>query len=106
MTWPFGGLPLGGVFLGQAVGPLVQLARLGGPLLLTAGVYAGGVVVATLAAWWWAHRRRLPGPGLVGSAVVAVGLVALTVVGAVAPDGGAPVRSLRVALVQGGASAG
>ena len=27
MTWPFGGLPLGGVFLGQAGGPLVQLAR-------------------------------------------------------------------------------
>ncbi len=106
MTWPFGGLPLGGVFLGQADGPLVQLARLGGPLLLTAGVYAGGVVVATLAAWWWARRRRLPGPGLVGSAVVAAGLVALTVVGAVAPDGGAPVRSLRVALVQGGGRRG
>ena len=47
MTWPFGGLPLGGVFLGQARGPLVQLARLGGPLLITAGVWAGGVVVAT-----------------------------------------------------------
>jgi apolipoprotein N-acyltransferase len=31
MTWPFGGLPLGGVFLGQADGPLLQLARLGGP---------------------------------------------------------------------------
>ena len=26
MSWPFGGLPLGGVFLGQAGGPLVQLA--------------------------------------------------------------------------------
>ena len=37
MTWPFGGLPLGGVFLGQAHGPLVELARLGGPLLITAG---------------------------------------------------------------------
>ena len=48
MTWPFGGLPLGGVFLGQADGPLVELARLGGPLLITAGVWAGGVAVATL----------------------------------------------------------
>ena len=47
MTWPFGGLPLGGVFLGQAHGPLVQLARLGGPLLITAGVWAAGVAVAT-----------------------------------------------------------
>jgi apolipoprotein N-acyltransferase len=49
MTWPFGGLPLGGVFLGQARGPLVELARLGGPLLITAGVWAGGVALATLA---------------------------------------------------------
>ena len=48
MTWPFGGLPLGGVFLGQADGPLLQLARIGGPLLLTAGVWAGGVGLATL----------------------------------------------------------
>ena len=48
MTWPFGGLPLGGVFLGQANGPLLQLARIGGPLLLTAGVWAGGVGLATL----------------------------------------------------------
>ena len=43
MTWPFGGLPLGGVFLGQARSPLIELARLGGPLLITAGVWAGGV---------------------------------------------------------------
>ena len=35
-------LPLGGVFLGQADGPLLELARIGGPLLLTAGVWAGG----------------------------------------------------------------
>ena len=42
MTWPFGGLPLGGVFLGQARAPLLELARLGGPLLITAGVWAGG----------------------------------------------------------------
>ncbi len=46
MTWPFGGLPIGGVFLGQAGGPLVGLARLGGPLLLTLAVYVGGVGLA------------------------------------------------------------
>ena len=31
MAWPFGGLPVGGVFLGQAGGPLLAAARLGGP---------------------------------------------------------------------------
>ena len=106
MTWPFGGLPLGGVFLGQAHGPLVQLARLGGPLLITAGVWAAGVAVATLASWWWARRRGSSGPSLVGVAVVTGGIVALAVAGALAPDGGTPVRTLRVALVQGGGQRG
>ncbi len=49
MTWPFGGLPIGGVFLGQADGPLLGVARLGGPLGLTAAVYVGGVGLAALA---------------------------------------------------------
>jgi apolipoprotein N-acyltransferase len=106
MTWPFGGLPLGGVFLGQARSPLVEVARLGGPLLITAGVWAGGVAAATLAAWAWARRRRVPGPGPLAAGVVVGGLVALIIVGAVAPDGGAPLRTLPVALVQGGGRRG
>ena len=48
MAWPFGGLPLGGVFLGQADGPVLGVARLGGPLALTAAVYVGGVGVGAL----------------------------------------------------------
>ena len=106
MTWPFGGLPLGGVFLGQADGPLVELARLGGPLLITAGVWASGVAVATFVTWLRAARRRGARPAALGAAVVAGGIVALTVAGALAPDGGGAVRSLRVALVQGGGQRG
>jgi apolipoprotein N-acyltransferase len=49
MTWPFGGLPIGGVFLGQASGPLLGAARLGGPLLLTALVWLGGAGLGELA---------------------------------------------------------
>ncbi len=49
MRWPFGGLPIGGVFLGQADGPLLGVARLGGPLGLTIVVYLGGVAVAAVA---------------------------------------------------------
>ncbi len=48
-TWPFGGLPIGGVFLGQAGGPLLGVARLGGPLGLTLAVYIGGVSCGVLA---------------------------------------------------------
>ena len=98
MTWPFGGLPLGGVFLGQADGPLLPLARLGGPLLLTAAVWAGGVGVATFVSGM--DRVRVRG------AIVLVGLAVLVLVGAAAPDGGPPVRSISVALVQGGGRRG
>ena len=31
-SWPFGGLPIGGIFLGQAGGPVLGVARVGGPL--------------------------------------------------------------------------
>jgi apolipoprotein N-acyltransferase len=107
MTWPFGGLPLGGVFLGQSNGPLVELARLGGPMLITAGVWGGGVVVSTAVTTGLGVRRHSPvgRTALAGSAMLA-GLVALIVAGALAPDGGAPVGSLRVALVQGGGARG
>jgi apolipoprotein N-acyltransferase len=106
IAWPFGGLPLGGVFLGQAGGPLVQLARLGGPLLVTAGVWAGGVAAATIVTWIVAHRSGTDAPAVAGALVLAAGLAALTVVGAVAPDGGPPVGTVRVALVQGGGQRG
>ena len=48
MRWPFGGLPIGGVFLGQADGPVLGVARLGGPLGLTIAVYLGGAGLAAL----------------------------------------------------------
>jgi apolipoprotein N-acyltransferase len=106
MTWPFGGLPLGGVFLGQARGPLVELARLGGPLLITASVWAGGVALATFGAALWAQRHRVGKPSVTGAAVITIGIVALAVSGTVAPDGGAPLRTLSAALVQGGGQRG
>ena len=106
MTWPFGGLPLGGVFLGQAGGPLVQLARLGGPLLITAGVWAGGVAAATIVSWLRARRSATDAPAVVGTVVIAAGVAALSLAGAVVPDGGSPVGTVRVALVQGGGQRG
>jgi len=106
VAWPFGGLPLGGVFLGQADGPLLQLARLGGPLLITAGVWAGGVALATLVRWLGAQRLRSTAPAMVGALVIGAGVITLAVVGAVVPDGGDPVGTVKVALVQGGGPRG
>jgi apolipoprotein N-acyltransferase len=98
MTWPIGGLPLGGVFLGQAGGPLLPLARIGGPLLLTAGVWAAGVGLATFVSGMDRVRAR--------GGLVLVGLVLLVVIAALSPSGGRPVHSLKVALVQGGGRRG
>jgi apolipoprotein N-acyltransferase len=60
-AWPFGGLPLGGVFLGQAGGPLLGVARLAGPLGLTAVVFLGGAacgaLIEGLARTWRDHGR-------------------------------------------------
>jgi apolipoprotein N-acyltransferase len=120
MTWPFGGLPLGGVFLGQADGPLLALARIGGPLLLTAGVWAGGAGLATLVTGLsdarddtredWRHGtrsgRRSGTAVVVRGAAILVGLGLVIVLGALAPDGGPAVRSVTVAAVQGGGRRG
>ena len=126
MTWPFGGLPIGGVFLGQADGPVLGVARLGGPLALTLAVYLGGVGVAALAEWGLAVRHHLPTrrtrkvgaapPGRTGlgaparaGAVGAIGValvVAASLAGAIAPDGGPPVGHLTVAAIQGGGRRG
>ena len=113
--WPFGGLPLGGVALGQAGGPLAGADRLGGPLLLVGLVWlAGGGLGSVIAAAWgrwragaeprWGRGRRLGPAGAGLSALVAVGAVAAW--GSVAADGGAAVAVRRVAAVQGGGARG
>ncbi|HVC14116.1 MAG TPA: apolipoprotein N-acyltransferase [Acidimicrobiales bacterium] len=125
VSWPFGGLPLGGVFLGQAAGPLLDAARLGGPLLLTALVWLGGAGLATSAgaasrAWtgdvpaWrlaggspWRRAGGAPRPASSAVGTAAVALVAAAGVGGLfAPAGGAPARTVTVALVQGGGRRG
>jgi apolipoprotein N-acyltransferase len=135
MSWPFGGIPLGGVFLGQADGPVLGAARIGGPLLLTALVYLGGVGVGALAEATvravrdgLRARRFARGPdgggadsrwrpvltgALAGLGPLAqVGAAALVVVAMTAvtadhaPDGGAPVGTVTTAAVQGGGARG
>ncbi|MCU1462579.1 MAG: putative Apolipoprotein N-acyltransferase [Acidimicrobiales bacterium] len=88
--WPFGGLPLAGVDLGQVGGPLAPAARLAGHLVLVGLLAGAGVVLAAVA------RRRI--------AVAAVGLAAVVVIAlaGAATRPGRVVGHLRVAAVQGG----
>lgn len=107
-AWPFGGFPMGGIPLGQVGGPLLGLARVGGPLLVSGLAALSGVCLAELvellakiARWrrfgvpteasWW--RPLAAGMVVAGAVAASVGL---------APDGGPPLHRLRVALVQGG----
>ena len=93
-TWPFGGMPISGIDLGQVGGPLEGAARIGGRLLLVALVGVAGVALGGLVRRCW--RVAVIGAAMV---VVVAGL------GAVAPDGAAD-RRLRVAVVQGGGPRG
>jgi apolipoprotein N-acyltransferase len=103
--WPFGGLPMGGVALGQAAGPMAAATRLGGPLLLVGMVWLGGCGLGLLATALVRESRRLTAP-LVKPA--AAGLAALAMVallaglGSAASNGGPAHRTIRAAAVQGG----
>jgi apolipoprotein N-acyltransferase len=91
-AFPFGGVPPGGIWLGQIAGPLGVAARVGGPLLLVALASLVGIAVA--------ERDRRAG------VVAAVAVVGLTVLGTVAPSGEPTGRTLKVGLVQGGGRRG
>lgn len=101
--WPFGGLPLGGIDLGQADGPFAALVTFGGRLLLIGIVsFLGGTLVLI------ARRGRPSRPGrhaqtaaLVGPALAALTCLTLTAAAHALPDGTHANRTLRMAIAQG-----
>jgi apolipoprotein N-acyltransferase len=89
---PFGGVPLATLAIGQASGPLLDVARVGGVVLLSWVVLQVGFAIGAL-------RSRQSLTGLVAAtAVVAVALVA--------PRGVDTGTTLRIAVVQGGGPQG
>jgi apolipoprotein N-acyltransferase len=124
-SWPFGGLPLGGVALGQVSGPFGDTARLGGDLLVAGLTFLAGACLAAMlpetgrsqqigrdTTWAWPAGRhaRLP-KGLatrLGGLIGALAIIAVSIWGALAPDGSsaASPRLLRTAIVQGGGRRG
>ncbi|MFN0089432.1 MAG: apolipoprotein N-acyltransferase, partial [Acidimicrobiales bacterium] len=89
-SWPFGGVPLSTVAMGQAAGPLAALVRVAGPPLLTVAVVCVGVALSAL----WSRR--------IGAVAAAAGAVALAALAAAVAPSGRPIGELSVAVVQGG----
>ena len=102
--WPFGGLPLGGIDLGQADGPFAALVTFGGRLLLIGAVaLVGGAVV--LSARLLRHDLRIHDARILASVIPAVAVVilgfAVTALAHVIPDGTHAVRTLHLGIAQG-----
>jgi apolipoprotein N-acyltransferase len=93
-SWPFGGVPLSSLAVGQVGGPLAPILRVGGALLLVELTVVGGLVVA-------AALRRQWRAAAVSATVVAVAVAA----GVIAPRGESN-GEVEVALVQGGGPQG
>lgn len=93
--WPFGGVPLSNLAIGQVNGVLAPMLRVGGALFVVGMTV---VVGSALAAWW---KRSYAMAWALGALAGAVLLVAV-----VAPAGDPTGRFLDVALVQGGGPQG
>ncbi len=94
-AFPFGGVPISDLSIGQAGGPLAPVVRLFGAELLTLLVVVGGVGLSALLA-----RRWKP------AALAAVAIAAAVAGSAIAPRGHDTGHPLRVAIVQGGGKQG
>jgi apolipoprotein N-acyltransferase len=104
--WPFGGLPLGGIDLGQARGPLAALSPFGGRLAIIGLVAALGAAVGVM------FDSRLLSEGARSALRQQCGLliglcVAVCLLARVAPDGTTTTGKVsKIAAVQGGGPLG
>jgi apolipoprotein N-acyltransferase len=108
LAFPFGGVPVATLAIGQAGGPLLGLARIGGVVVITWVVFQVGCSLAgpAPAVPRFAARRR---PGSTGQPHGVLGLAAVVVLIAlsgVAPEGADTGTAVRIAAVQGGGEQG
>lgn len=94
-AWPFGGVPLSFLAVGQVAGPLAPIARVGGVLLIGAATVALGVALSAL---FTRELRPAASAFVAGMALIAVALVA--------PSGTETGETIDVAYVQGGGPQG
>ena len=106
--FPFGGVPLASLAISQSAGPLVGIVRVGGALLLTWVTFQIGFALAgpspTVPAF--ARRSHRGASGAPHGMFALLAVIVVVVLAAVAPEGNATGKSLRVAIVQGGGPQG
>ncbi len=112
LVFPFGGVPLATLPIGQADGPFAGVVRVGGVVLLTWVVFQVGFALAGPSPFVPALARKrgrgTRGGEWHGAIGLLVALVVVVVAVAVAPHGTDIARpaTLRIAIVQGGGEQG
>ncbi|MCL5047207.1 MAG: apolipoprotein N-acyltransferase [Firmicutes bacterium] len=106
--WPFGGLPIGSLALGQTNDWLINLARLGGPILIVFFVYLVASYAAFLCKTLLLHRAnsKTEPRQLLLSLLFLATLTGVITFSIFAPDGGKPTHYIKVAAIQGGGARG
>ena len=106
LFFPAGGVPLATLGIGQASGPLLGVARVGGVVLITWVVFQIGFALTGPSPFVPAMAgRRGARPQLHGAAGL-FAVIAVVVISAAAPEGHEAGSTVRVALVQGGGPQG
>jgi apolipoprotein N-acyltransferase len=103
---PFGGVPLATLAIGQAAGPLLGVARVGGVLLLTWLVFQLGFALAGPSPYVPQMAKRRGARAERHGAIAFLSILLVLAVAAIAPSGSDTDRTLRVAIVQGGGPQG
>jgi apolipoprotein N-acyltransferase len=110
LVFPFGGVPLATLPIGQADGPLAGTVRFGGVILLTWVVFQIGFALAGPSPFVpeLARNRGRRSRGEWHGAIGLLATIVVVVLAAVAPTGtgAAQPPSLRIAIVQGGGPQG
>jgi len=94
-AWPFGGVPLSLLAVGQVGGPLASIARVGGVLAIAGVTVALGVALSAAVG---GHYTK--------AAVLAVAALVVVGIAAVAPSGTPTGEAIDIAFVQGGGAQG
>jgi len=105
MSFPFGGVPLATIGIGQVAGPIGGVARVGGVILMTWIVFQVSMAIPAAVERLRSSETRDPA-AMPAFAASGVALIIVFTAVTVAPTGSATGQTLDIAAVQGGGEQG